>query len=161
MGRRAAGFALVMVVLVVALTVPALPGVRIAGSPIAVVVAPVPDVGDCLRRTQSDPTIAAAVPGIERVAPLLTVNCGLPHDAQVISLAQNPDHFPMTKGAGGARYPDLSACGDAAYPFLGVRALNEAGDRSDLLGPWSPASMGSFLFLSPDPMQLRIGQRWL
>ena len=36
MGRRAGGFALVMVVLVIALTVPALAGIRIAGNPVAI-----------------------------------------------------------------------------------------------------------------------------
>ena len=150
-----------MVVLAIALTVPALAGIRIAGNPVAIDISPVPTVGDCLRRLESDPATAAPVAGTDPVTPLLTVQCTLPHDAQVISLTQDPDKFPVVQRNGGARYPNLDACGDAAYPFLGVRAPSDAGDRSELLGPWMPASMGSFLFLSPDPLQHRVGQHWL
>jgi len=94
-----------------------------------------------------------------RIAPL-TVPCTLPHDAQVISLTLDPGQFPVVERSGG-QYPDLDACADAAYPFLGIRLPTDAGNRSDLLGPWLPASMGTFLFLSPDASQRRVGQSWL
>jgi hypothetical protein len=149
-----------MAVIVAALIVPQLAGVRIAGNAVAATVAPAPTVGDCLLRTPSNP-VNDPVPGVARDAPLLTVQCSLPHDAQVISLTQDRDQFPAVHRDSSARYPNIDACSDLAYPFLGVRALNEAGDRSGLLGPWLPASIGTFVFLSPDPTQRRVGQRWL
>ena len=102
-------------------------------------------------------TLSAKVPGLDEadfqriaedaktgcpVSQALTVPCTVAHDAEVISVARDPDEFPMVQREG-TRYPDLHACEEAAYPFLGVRALNEAGDRSDLLGPWWPATMGT------------------
>jgi len=159
MGRRAAGLALVIVVVLAALTVPQLAGIRIAGLPVALSIATAPTVGDCLRPRESDAAATHLVNGMGPVAPV-TVPCGLPHDAQVISVTLDPGQFPVLKRSGG-QYPDLDACTDAAYPFLGIRLPTDAGDRSELLGPWWPASMGTFMFLSPDVVQRRVGQSWL
>jgi hypothetical protein len=159
MGRRAAGLALVIVVVLAALTVPQLTGIRIAGLPVALSIPPVPAVGDCLRQRESAAGVTHLANGMGPVAPM-TVPCVQPHDAQVIFLTLDPGQFPVLERSGG-QYPDLGACGDAAYPFLGVRPPTDAGDRSDLLGPWRPASMGTSRFLSPDALQRRVGQSWL
>jgi hypothetical protein len=159
MGRRTAGVALVIGVVLAALTVPQLAGIRIAGQPVGLSIAAAPAVGDCLRPRGSDAAATHVAVGMGPVAPV-TVPCALPHDAQVISVTSDPGQFPVVEQSGG-QYPDLGACADAAYPFLGIRLPTDAGDRSNLLGPWRPASLGTFMFLSPDAMQRRVGQSWL
>ena len=88
------------------------------------------------------------------------VPCGDPHQGEILLTAMDVTEFPVTTMSGVA-VPDLAACRDAAYPYLGARSPNEAGDRSNLLGPWSPPSTGSYGFLSPDSLQRRAGQRWV
>lgn len=88
------------------------------------------------------------------------VSCGDSHQGEIVRIAMDVGEFPVTTLSGVA-VPDLAACRDAAYPYLGMRSPTEAGDRSNLLGPWSPPSIGSYGFVRPDSLQRRAGQRWV
>jgi hypothetical protein len=154
--RSVRGIALIIVAMVGALTVPNLTGHRISGLGTAVAIPPPPRVGDCLLR--NDPVTLLPEVGADEATPRLP--CSSPHDGEIILLATTLHEFPMIK-QGGTRFPDPALCAEAAYPYLGVHRMTEGGVRSALLGPWWPASIGRFGFLSPSPLQRRAGQTWL
>ena len=158
MGRRAPGVLLVIAVIIAALLAPSIAGRRIAGIPTALLVPRAPEIGDCLAATVRDIRSSDAVPLADDAAPQL-VPCSSEHAGEIISVDRFADFPTITRGA--AHYPDLSVCARASHEYLGVRSPTEVGDRSEMLGPWNPASMGSYGFLSPTPLQRRAGQSWL
>jgi hypothetical protein len=155
MARQSSGLGLVIVVLLAAVMVPAIAGREIAGNAMALSIPAAPHVGDCLLGVALDPVSGAAADPAPRSVP-----CSSAHDGEVIIQTATVTTGDSTSKVGGGDVPDVAACADTAYWYLGVHPLDAAGERSALLGPWWPAFSADFEALIPSPLQLRIGQSW-
>ena len=154
MGRHWIGLALVVVVLLAAVTVPAVAGRRIVGNAVALVIPAAPQVGDCLLAVLPDPpSVAGADP-----APF-SVPCSAAHEGEIITQTVTVMGDSTGKKGGGV-IPNVDACANTAYWYFGVHPPDRAGERSTVLGRWWPAFSAKFQALYPSALQLRIGQSW-
>jgi hypothetical protein len=131
MARQSSGLGLVIVVLLAAVMVPAIAGREIAGNAMALSIPAAPHVGDCLLGVALDPVSGAAADPAPRSVP-----CSSAHDGEVIIQTATVTTGDSTSKVGGGDVPDVAACADTAYWYLGVHPLDAAGERSALLGPW-------------------------
>jgi hypothetical protein len=141
----------IFVVLLAALLTPLIGGRKVAGTAGPLLIPPAPQVGDCLLHV---PAAAGADPAAQ------TVSCSSGHDAEVIIATATVIGYP-TRKRGGGEVPDVAACANTAYWYLGVHPPDLTGERSAVLGPWWPAFSADFALLTPGPLQLRIDQSWV
>ena len=154
MDRRPLGLGVVLVVLVAALLTPTLLGRRTSGTAVAVPIAAAPQIGDCLFDIRRVAGFAGVADGSSTVVP-----CTSAHHGEIITQTATIG-ATATSRRGGGQLPNLAACATTAYWYLGVRPLDEMGQRSNSLGAWWPAFAADFEMLRPGPLQQRVGQSW-
>jgi len=154
MDRRWWGAAVVALVLLSALVVPGLAGVRVTGSPQRLPVAGPPMVGGCLPTDPAASRGAFDAPGT-RVFSGPVGPCDDRNFGEVVS-TQDVDTF---RGS----HPDRSAldpadCQRAAVDYLGWA---EPPDASGPASGWNSAALQNLVLFGPDATQYFGGQRWL
>ncbi len=157
--RRALGAALLLTTLLVAIIVPQLREVRIAGRAEAAAVTTPPAIGACVL---GDPRHSSA--GAGEIPALRYGGCGGPHYGEVVQVFADSSTFPRVLldqiGA-----PDASTCDPAISSYLAtdqVMPRNDRGDyRSVSFGTWRPLGIGSVGLIGPSSLQRAAGQRWI
>lgn len=155
MERRPLGLGVVLVVLLAALAMPLFLGRRIAGSPVALAIPAEPHVGDCLLDLAPVPPSSGDVD-----RPPAVVSCASQHRGEVVTMTPTTVAHSAMNGGRAVQVPNVAACAETAYLYMGLHPLDGSGRRSGSLGPWWPGFSAEFAMVRPSPVQVRLGQSW-
>jgi hypothetical protein len=152
--RRSWGIALVAVVIILAIVVPAWGGRHVSGSAQASQPPQPPQVGDCIYDV---PSSRSALDYMPPVMAARTARCDDANIGEIVAVATDVGSFPRTVENGMGR-PEALACDPLVRQYVGWPA-ETAGNA--MPADWRPLNTVSFGLLGPDLQQYFAGQRWV